>query len=125
MRNLSCSRKHAHPGFVLVSVLMLGALLISCATAFTWFVRAQVRSVLRERTALTQRSMAHLLADAVVGLIVEASDRSNADSLRQRWFKPFLFPADDLGLLAVQVTPLDDKLPIRNLFLPDGNTLRG
>ncbi|MBR1671375.1 MAG: general secretion pathway protein GspK [Fretibacterium sp.] len=109
---------------MLVSVLMLGMLLISCATAFTWFVRTQVRGVLRERVALTNRSMAQLLVSSVISIIVEASGRTKADSPLQDWFRPFLFPADDLGLWAIQVMPLDDKLPIRNLFLPDGNTLR-
>lgn len=112
-------------GLILVSVLMLGTLLISCATAFTWFVRLQVRSVLRERVALTNRSMAELLTAAVIRVIVQYTDRTKADSPIQEAFKPFIFPADDLGLWAVAVTPLDDKLPIRNIFLPDGNTQRG
>ncbi|MCR4819471.1 MAG: general secretion pathway protein GspK [Fretibacterium sp.] len=124
MRRSSSPRSRGRRGFVLVSVLMLGVLLIACATAFTWFVRTQIRGVLRERVALTNRSMAVLIVDAAIGIIDEVSDRSKGDSPIQDWFKPFLFPADDLGLWAVQVMPLDDKLPIRNLFLPDGNTLR-
>lgn len=109
---------------MLVSVLMLGTLLIACATAFAWFVRLQVRSALQERTALTNRSMAQVLTDSVISAIAEVSGRMDADSPRQQWFKPFLFPADGLGLWAVQVRPLDDKIPIRKLFLPDGNTVR-
>ena len=124
MRRSSSPRRRGRRGFVLVSVLMLGVLLISCATAFTWFVRTQVRGVLRERVALTNRSMAQLLVDAAINIIEEASKQAKGDSPIQDWFKPLLFPADDLGLWAVQVLPLDDKLPIRNLFLPDGNTLR-
>ena len=124
MRSLSSPRRRSRRGFVLVSVLMLGVLLISCATAFTWFVRTQIRGVLRERVALTNRSMAQLLVNAAISLVEEASGRTKGDSPLQEWFKPFLVPADDLGLWAVQVLPLDDKLPIRNLFLPDGNTLR-
>ena len=105
---------------------MLGTLLISCATAFTWFVRLQVRGVLRERVALTNRSMAQLISRAVIIAISEASGRTSADSLTQAWFKAMTlnFPADEIGRWVIQVTPLDDKLPIRNLFLPDGNTFR-
>jgi hypothetical protein len=44
--------------------------------------------------------------------------------LRLEWFKPFFLPAGEQGTWAVQVVPLDDKIPIRHLFLPDGNTLR-
>ena len=112
-------------GFVLVSVLMLGTLLISCAAAFSWFVRLQVRSVLQERAALTNRSMAQVMSESIIGAVAQISEKTQADSLNQKWFKPFLIPADDTGLWAVQVMPLDDRLPIRSLFLPDGNTLRG
>ncbi len=110
--------------FVLVSVLMLGMLLISCATAFAWFVRMQVRSVGRERESLTQRSMADVLVNAVMNVLGDFTTESDYDSPTQRWFQPFIIPFDDLGIWVVSVTPLDDKIPIRNLFLPDGNTLR-
>ena len=110
--------------FVLVSVLMMGMMLISCATAFAWFVRVQVRSVGRERESLTQRSMANVLVNAVMGVLANFANESDYDSPTQRWFQPFIIPFDDLGLWVLQITPLDDKIPIRNLFLPDGNTMR-
>ncbi|MBQ8692553.1 MAG: hypothetical protein IJ520_05340 [Synergistaceae bacterium] len=135
LKILSCSRiknnfknkikNKRRKGLVLVSVLMLCTLLISCATAFTWFVRLQVRSVLRERVSLTNRSMAEVLADAVINAIARYSERTKGDSPVQPVYKPFVLPVDDLGLWVLMVTPLDDKLPIRNLFLPDGNTERG
>lgn len=111
-------------GFVLVSVLMLGVLLVSCAAAFAWFVRLQVRSALRERVALTNRSMAQVLTTSVVRAVSAVTREADADSPLQEWYKPFLLPADNLGLWAVRVTPLDDKLPLRALFLPDKNTVR-
>lgn len=111
-------------GFVLISVLMLGVLLISCATAFVWFVRLQARSALRERVALTNRSMAQVLAVSVVRAVSELAGKADADSPLQEWYKPFLMPADNMGLWAVRVMPLDDKIPVRSLFLPDKNTVR-
>lgn len=121
------SRSHSagRPGFVLVSVLMLGTVLISCATALAWTVRSRLRAALREREALTERSMAQTLALATMEAVAAISSRTDADSPIQEWFQPFLFPADELGLWAVQVTPLDDKIPIAKIFLPDGNNLRG
>lgn len=112
-------------GFVLISVLMLGVLLISCASAFAWFVRLQVRSALRERVALTNRSMAQVLTASVIGAVSKLSKETDADSPLQEWYKPFLLPADNMGLWAVRVLPLDDKIPVRSLFLPDKNTVRG
>ncbi len=120
LREYSCSRR----GFVLVSVLMLGMVLISCATAFTWFVRTQARSVGGERTALTSRSMASILATSIASLLGELSSLSAYDSPTQKWYQPLAFTADELGVWVIQVTPLDDKIPLRQLFLPDGSTLR-
>lgn len=117
-------RKNKRNAFVLVSVLMLGVMLISCATAFAWFVRMQVRSVGRERENLTNRSMAGVLADTITGILSNYTSETDYDSPVQRWFKPFIIPFPDLGIWVLNVTPLDDKIPIRNLFLPDGNTLR-
>lgn len=119
---LSYSRKR---GFVLVSVLMLGVLLISCATAFTWFVRIQVRTIGRERLNISSRSMAHVLTRSVMNILYEASQHTGYDSPLQRWYKPFVIPfGDELGIWVIQITPLDDKIPLGTLFLPDGNTLR-
>ena len=119
---------HSHnknKGFVLVSVLMLGVLLISCATAFTWFVRMQVRGVFRERDNITKRSMASVAVNAVINILSEMEQHYDYDSPTQRWFQPFVVPfGDELGVWVMQITPLDDKIPLSNLFLPDGNTLR-
>ena len=122
LRALSHSRKRR--GFVLVSVLMLGVLLISCATTFTWFVRRQVRTVGGEISRLSGRSMAHVITSSIIALTAEISSHTNYDSPTQRWYQPFVFAVPDMGIWVVQVTPLDDKIPLRNLFLPDGNTLR-
>ena len=119
---LLCSRKRG--GFVLVSVLMLGVLLISCATAFSWFVRQQAKTVGGERINITARSMAHVIVTSAINLLSEMASHIGYDSPTQRWYKPFVVQVDDIGMMVVQITPLDDKIPIRNLFLPDGNTLR-
>ena len=109
---------------MLVSVLMLGTLLISCATVFTFFVRAQVRSVGKELELLANRSMAKVLADAAMSLSSELSSHFSYDSPTQRWYQPFMLSVPDMGIWAVRITPLDDKIPLRNIFLPDGNTMR-
>lgn len=106
----------------MVSVMMLGVMLISCATAFAWFVRMQIRSVGQERDALTKRSMAEVVVNAISGILGDLT--GDYDSPTQRWYQPFIIPFEDLGIWVLTVTPLDDKIPIRNLFLPDGNTLR-
>jgi type II secretory pathway component PulK len=113
----------ASRGFVLVAVLMMGVMFISCATAFAWFTRLQIKSALREKTSIANRSMAQVLTLSVMAGI-KSNTMVSYDSLRLPWFKPFFFPADNLGMWVTQVVPLDDKIPLRSLFLPDGNTLR-
>ena len=120
----SRSHKHKRKGFVLISVLMLGVLLISCATAFSWFVRQQVKTVSRERINLANRSMAHVLVNAMMNVLAGISANVGYDSPTQRWYQPFVLSIEDIGIWIVKITPLDDKIPIRNMFLPDGNTLR-
>ena len=116
---------HSHKkAFVLVSVLMLGTLLISCATAFTWFVRVQVRQVYRERDNIANRSMASVVSAALINVLSQIGEQSDYDSPMQSWFQPIVLRLNDLGIWVVQVAALDDKIPLRNLFLPDGNTLR-
>ena len=118
------AHKRKRKGFVLISVLMLGVLLISCATAFSWFVRQQVKTVSRERVNLESRSMAHVLVNAMINVLAEMAKSIAYDSPTQKWYQPLVLPIEDMGVWIVQITPLDDKIPIRNLFLPDGNTLR-
>lgn len=110
-------------GFILVSVLLLGVVFISCATAFAWFTRLQIKNVLHEKASLENRSMAQVLTSSIVKGI-KANTTVKYDSPLLEWFRPFFFPAGDLGTWVVQVVPLDDKIPIRGLFLPDRNTLR-
>ena len=103
---------------------MLGVLLISCATAFSWFVRQQVRTVGGELHAITSRSMAYVLVNSMIGVLALISDQVGYDSPTQKWYQPIALPLEDLGIWIIQITPLDDKIPLRNLFLPDANTLR-
>ena len=122
MKALSFS--HTRRGFVLVSVLMLGVLLISCATAFSWFVRQQVRTVGNELHAISSRSMARVLVNSIIGVLATLDEHVGYDSPTQKWYQPLAVPLEDLGIWIVRITPLDDKIPIRSLFLPDANTLR-
>ena len=124
MNSKALLSSHRRKGFVLISVLMLGVLLISCATAFSWFVRQQVKTVSRERINLESRSMAYVLVNAMVKVLAEMASHVGYDSPTQRWYQPFVLPIENMGIWVVQITPLDDKIPIRSLFLPDGNTLR-
>lgn len=109
-------------GFVLVSVLLLCVMLVSSAVAFAWFVKGQTRAVTQDKAVLQARSVAYVMArEAVRGLKL---DKNNYDSPREIWFQKMVVPLGDLGMVELDLTPLDDKIPLGKLFLPDGVTLR-
>lgn len=110
-------------GFILVSVLMVSLFLVSASVGYGWFVRDQVRRVERRRFELECRNIALLaVRNVIVGL---ASDQTGYDSSHQQWFGEHLIPLGDKYLVSVKIAPLNDKLPLRHIFLPDGTTLRG
>ena len=101
-------------------------MLVSCATAYAWFARIQVRTAFQEKLALQARGIAFLLTKEVVSGL-KALDKlgaSKCDSPTQQWFQPMLIPLNDYGFANVILKPLDDKIPLQHLFLPDGTTLR-
>lgn len=116
-------RGRKREGFILVSVLMVSLFLVSASVGYGWFVRDQVRRVERRRFELECRNIALLAVKNVIkGL---ASDQTSYDSVHQSWFGDHLIPLGDSYLVSVNIKPLNDRLPLRHVFLPDGTTLRG
>lgn len=102
--------------------MLLCVMLVASVTAFAWFVRGQISSVSQEREMLQARSIAQLMTqEAMRGLRLDYNDY---DSPNENWFQPMFLPLRDYGLAKVLLIPLDDKIPLSKLFLPDGVTLR-
>ena len=117
---LLCPRRR---GFVLLSVLMLGTVLLAAATAFTWFARSVGRIAAGKRTRLEQRTWARVVVTSAVNMLSTMADNTSYDAPSQRWYQPFAINFEGEAW-TLKITPLDDKIPLRSLFLPDGNTLR-
>lgn len=110
------------PGMVLVAVLLTAAVLLSAATALAWFSRNQIRRVEAGRLELQSRSVAFLAVQQVMrGLVLDTNDY---DSFSEKWFGSHIVPIPDVGVAFVDIKPLDDRLPLAGLFLPDRQTLR-
>jgi hypothetical protein len=77
---------------------------------------------MREKASLENRSMAQVLTRSII-LGIKSNTLFSYDSPLLPWFKPFFVPVGD-AVWVVQITPLNDKIPVRSVFLPDGNTLR-
>jgi len=114
--------RNKESGFVLVSVLMLLSVLVACTVGYAWFARTQLKRISNESFALSSRSVAYsMVLQVAKGL---GLDENDYDSYREEWFGRHLIPIDGLGMITVDISPLDDIFPINCLFLPDGVTLR-
>ena len=110
-------------GFVLLSVLLLGTVLLSAATALTWFARSVARSVAGKRNTLEERTFAHVVVRSAAVMLGELGEHVTYDAPGQQWYQPVAVDRNGESCV-LKITPLDDKIPVRSLFLPDGNTLR-
>lgn len=110
-------------GFILVSVLMVSMFLVSSAVGYSWFVRDQVRRFSARKEELEFRGIALMaVRNLIRGL---AQDKNSYDSSQEKWFGKHVIPMADRYILSITLEPLNDKLPLAHVFLPDGETVRG
>ena len=115
-------RGRRRSGMVLVAVLLTAAVLLSAAMGLAWFSRNQIRRLEADRSELQSRSVAFLAVQQVMrGLVLDTNDY---DSPGEKWFGSHIVPIPDVGVAFVDIRPLDDRLPMAGLFLPDRQTLR-
>ena len=111
-------------GFILVSVMLAAATLLTSATAFAWFARTQARAEAVRERIYRFRNIAEIAADIVIRRIAE--DSNGYDGPTEKLYSPYEHIELEIGgcTAEVQVRPLNDKLPLRGLLLPDGVTVK-
>lgn len=111
-------------GFVLVTVLFITTLLLGAASSFAWFARQEMRRVAAEEFALVSRSLA-VIACQTVGEWI-AADNNTFDSKRELLYSGTLPLELYFGdwLVGIEIEPQDRLIPINDIFLPDGVTIR-
>lgn len=111
-------------GFILVSVMAATAMLLAAATAFAWFARTEARAEAARERIYRFRSAAEIAVNIVSRRIAE--DVNGYDGPAERLYDPHEHIKLEIGkyIAEVQVRPLNDKIPIRGLLLPDGVTPR-
>ena len=115
--------KGARRGLVLISVLLVSVFLVSAATGFAIFTRRTMRRLDRERRMFTARMASEVVMDAAK--IILSAHMGKAHSAGDELFQPRIFAFPDSGVeVTLAIVPLDDKIPVNRLFLPDGKTLR-
>ncbi len=110
-------------GLVLISVLLVSVFLVSATLGFAVFTRRTIRRLDREKRMFMARMATEVVMDAaktILSLHMGAAHSPSDDLFSERVFE---FP--DAGVsVTMGIEPLDDKIPLNRLFLPDGKTLR-
>ena len=111
-------------GFILVSVMIAAAALLTAATAFAWFARTEARAAAARVRVYTFRNVAEIAAKAASARIAE--DANGFDGPAEPLYSPQKYIKIEIGdyVAEVRMRPLNDKIPISGLLLPDGVTLR-
>jgi type II secretory pathway component PulK len=115
--------KRKSRGFILVTVLMVSALFLGLAASYATFARREMRRVSDEEFASSSRALAVMTCREVGGWI--AADAGASDSRHEPLYsgEPVKLDYDDYSVYAT-VSPLDDRIPINGLLLPDGATVK-
>ena len=111
-------------GFILVSVMIASATLLTAATAFAWFARTEARAEAARERIYRFRNAAQIAVNIMSRRIAE--DRNGYDGPTESLYDPYEHVKLEIGdyTAEVQVRPLNDKIPISGLLLPDGVTPR-
>lgn len=111
-------------GFILVSVMIASATLLTAATAFAWFVRTEARAEAARERIYRFRNAAQIAVNIMSRRIAE--DRNGYDGPTESLYDPYEHVKLEIGdyTAEVQIRPLNDKIPISGLLLPDGVTPR-
>ena len=111
-------------GFILVSVMIASATLLTAAAAFAWFARTEARAEAARERIYRFRNAAQIAVNIMSRRIAE--DRNGYDGPTESLYDPYEHVKLEIGdyTAEVQVRPLNDKIPISGLLLPDGVTPR-
>ncbi len=111
-------------GFILVSVMMATAMLLAAATAFAWFARTEAHAEAARERIYRFRGVAQIAVNVMSRRI--AGDVNGYDGPAEQLYDPREFVKLEIGeyVAEVQIRPLNDKIPISGLLLPDGVTPR-
>ena len=111
-------------GVILGSVMIASATLLTAATAFAWFARTEARAEAARERIYRFRNAAQIAVNIMSRRIAE--DRNGYDGPTESLYDPYEHVKLEIGdyTAEVQIRPLNDKIPISGLLLPDGVTPR-
>lgn len=104
--------------------MIAAATLLTAATAFAWFTRTEARAEAARERIYRFRNAAQIAVNIMSRRIAE--DRNGYDGPTESLYDPYEHVKLEIGdyTAEVQIRPLNDKIPISGLLLPDGVTPR-
>lgn len=119
----SVFRTERRKGMILLSVLLVSLFLVSASVGFAVFARRTLRRFDREERSFSARMTTEVVLESAKLLLTLCPD--DAHSPADEFFAPrdFFFPDANVRV-RLSLVPLNDKIPVNSLFLPDGKTLR-
>ena len=112
-------------GFILISVMFTVTLLITAATAFAWFARNEAHRMTSEIYMAQTERVAEIAAARAKKLL--AKDTNSYDSFKEDLYTSKGIQYYSVGEYKAEVhfRPLNDKIDINEVLLPDRVTPRG
>ncbi len=119
-----CLRSSKNNGFILISVMISVTLLLTAATAFSWYARTEMKRAEAISFIARSRSIAEIACKYASKKIAE--DNNGYDSRSEPLYAYNGVLRSDIDGFAVEVAiePLDDRIPINGILLPDKVTIR-
>lgn len=112
-------------GFILISVMFTVTMLITTATAFAWFARNEAQRATSEIYMAQTERVAEIAAARAKKLL--AMDSNSYDSYKEDLYTAKGIQYYTVGDFTAEVSfrPLNDKIDINEILLPDRVTIRG
>jgi len=111
-------------GFIIIPVLISVTLLLTAALAFAWYARTEIQRTEAEKNIIEARNVAEIACSLIAEKI--AADKNGYDSRTEPLYRNGDAVRIIIGDYEVRayIVPLDDKIPVKGIFLPDGVTIR-
>ena len=121
---IHCRRSSKNKGFILISVMISVTLLLTAATAFSWYARTEMQRAEAVSFIVRSRSIAEIACKYASKKIAQDNNGYDSRSEPLYAYNGVLRSEIDGFTLEVRIEPLDDKIPINGILLPDRVTIR-
>jgi len=121
---IRCQRSSKNKGFILISVMISVTLLLTAATAFSWYARTEMKRAESVSFIARSRSIAEIACKYASKKIAEDNNGYDSRSEPLYAYNGVLRSEIDGFSVEVAIEPLDDKIPINGILLPDKVTIR-